>query len=195
METEVEKKEIFYFSKAGKENTSFTLDLAVERGKAADIPFIVVATRSGETAFLLADKAKKAGYNGSLVAVTYHAGFLGEDRLSLPPSKKEELEKLGVTVVISSHALSGVNRSFRQKFGGVSIPEVIAESYRRISEGFKVAIEIAIMAADGGAIPTDREVISLGGTGRGVDTGLVIKAAHQNSFFDLKVKEIFCYPK
>jgi hypothetical protein len=51
------------------------------------------------------------------------------------------------------------------------------------------------MAADAGAVPTTGDVVSLGGKGRGVDTALVLRPAHQNSFFQLKVKEILCFPK
>ena len=95
---------------------------------------------------------------------------------------------------MSSHA----KRSwplFPTEIWRVSIPEIIAESYRRISQGFKVAVEIAIMAADGGVIPTTDDVISMGGRGKGVDTAILLRAAHQNSFFDLKIKEILCLPR
>ena len=50
------------------------------------------------------------------------------------------------------------------------------------------------MAADAGLISTKENVIAMGGTGRGVDTALVIKPANVQSFFDLKVKEIICKP-
>ena len=50
------------------------------------------------------------------------------------------------------------------------------------------------MAADAGLIRTDEEIISIGGTKRGVDTALLLKAAHTQNFFDLKVKEILCKP-
>jgi hypothetical protein len=62
-------------------------------------------------------------------------------------------------------------------------------------EGLKVAVEVAVMAADAGLIPTDREVIAVGGTGRGADTAIVLKAAHMNNFFDLEVREIIAKPR
>jgi len=192
---EMEEKKIWYFPQSGPDNTLATLDIALRRAKELGIRYVVVASRSGDTVLSLERKSREIGYSGNLIMVTYHAGFSGGDSISFPPSRREELEKKGVKIVMSSHAFSGVSRSFRQKFGGVSIPEVIAESYRRISQGFKVAVEVAIMAADSGAIPTTEDVISMGGNSKGVDTAILLRAAHQNSFFDLKIKEIFCLPR
>lgn len=191
----MERKEIIYFEKPGAGNTDLTLDFALERAIQSGIEHLVVATSSGDTALKLLGKAKQRSFKGKLVAVTYHCGFNGGDSMSLLPEVKEKLVKEGVSVVISSHALSGVSRSFREKFGGLSIPEVIAESYRRISQGFKVAVEVAIMAADAGCVPTDREIISIGGSEKGADTALLLRAAHQNSFFKLKICEVLCFPK
>ncbi len=42
---------------------------------------------------------------------------------------------------------------------------------------------------------TTDDVISMGGRGKGVDTAILLRAAHQNSFFDLKIKEILCLPR
>jgi hypothetical protein len=191
----LEEASILYFSRSGPENTPLALERAIRRAKELELEYMVVASSSGETGLLLLEKARELRYQGKIVVVTYHAGFGGGDELSLSPMREAELRAAGAVVVRSSHALSGVSRSFRERFGGVSIPEVIAESFRRISEGFKVAVEVSIMAADAGAVPTTGDVVSLGGKGRGVDTALVLRPAHQNSFFQLKVKEILCFPK
>ncbi len=58
----------------------------------------------------------------------------------------------------------------------------------------KVAFEIAIMAADAGVVRTDEDVVSIGGTGRGADTAIVLAPVHTHNFFDIKVKEILCKP-
>ena len=93
-------------------------------------------------------------------------------------------------ILTCSHALSGVARSITNKFGGISHVEIIAQTLRLFGEGIKVAVEIAVMAADAGLIPTDREIIAAGGTGKGADAALVMQAAHMNNFFDLKIKEV-----
>ena len=51
------------------------------------------------------------------------------------------------------------------------------------------------MAADAALIPTDKDVIAIGGSYRGADAAIVLKAAHQNNFFELKIKEILCKPR
>jgi uncharacterized protein len=53
-----------------------------------------------------------------------------------------------------------------------------------------VAVEVAVMAADAGLVPTDREIIAIGGSGRGADAALVLKAAHMNNFFELEIREV-----
>jgi hypothetical protein len=51
------------------------------------------------------------------------------------------------------------------------------------------------MACDAGLVRTDEDVISMGGTGKGVDTALVIRPANSYHFFDLKVREVICKPR
>jgi len=72
---------------------------------------------------------------------------------------------------------------------------VVAETLRMFSQGIKVCVEISIMAADGGLLPTDSEIIAIGGTETGVDTAVVLKAAHQGNFFDLRIHEIIAMPR
>jgi hypothetical protein len=50
------------------------------------------------------------------------------------------------------------------------------------------------MAADAGVVRTDEDVVSIGGTGQGADTAIVLAPVHTHNFFDLKVKEILCKP-
>jgi hypothetical protein len=45
-----------------------------------------------------------------------------------------------------------------------------------------------------GLIPTDCDVICVGGTGRGADTAVVLRPAHMNRFFDLRVREVLFKP-
>jgi len=190
----VGEKKIYYFDQPGPANTQKTLELAIERAQELNVSTLIVATSSGETALQLSEIAQSFGYFGQIVAVTYHLGFYDKEEESISKRNRNLLAERRIPLVMSSHALSGVSRSFREKFGGLSIPEIIAESYRRISEGFKVTIEITIMAADAGFVSTYQDVIAIGGSSKGADTAVVLKPAHQNSFFDLKIREIICFP-
>jgi hypothetical protein len=68
---------------------------------------------------------------------------------------------------------------------------------RLMGQGFKVACEVAVMAADAGLVRTDEEIIAIAGVGRsgGADTALVVRAEPAHRFFDMKVKEILCKPR
>jgi hypothetical protein len=55
-------------------------------------------------------------------------------------------------------------------------------------------VEIAIMAADAGAIPI-ADIVAVGGTGSGSDTAVVIRPAHMNNFFDARIREIIVMPR
>jgi len=51
------------------------------------------------------------------------------------------------------------------------------------------------MAADAGFIPTSEPCISVGGAGRGADTAILLKPAHAQNFFDLRIIEILAKPR
>ena len=50
------------------------------------------------------------------------------------------------------------------------------------------------MSTDSGLISVKEDVISIGGTGRGADTALVLRPATVQDFFDVKVHEIIFKP-
>ena len=62
-------------------------------------------------------------------------------------------------------------------------------------QGMKVVVEITAMAADAGAVPVDRDVIAIAGSGRGADTAVVIKPAYSHNLFDVVVREIIAKPR
>ena len=179
-----------YFDKPGKDNTDQTLKLAAERGKELDIDEVVVASSSGKTAY----KAMELFEGCRLTVVTYHCGFKEPFKNRMPDEVRKGIESKGIRVIASSHALSGVERSVAQKNSGIYPVLLIADTLRLLGQGTKVAVEVAIMAADAGAL-TGADIISIGGSGSGADTALVLKPAHQNNFFDLRIREIICKPR
>lgn len=187
------ERKIVYFERPGYNNTMETLRLAVERCEELGIRYLVVASSSGETAMKAYDLVKDK--NIKLVVVTYHTGFYEEGVNSMKPEIEEFLRREGVTIVRQSHVLSGLERSFTRKFGGLSRTEAVAEALRALfGHGLKVCVEITIMAADSGAIPIE-EVVAVGGRSRGADTAVVVRPAHMNNFFDMQIKEIICMPR
>jgi uncharacterized protein len=187
----MEEKNINYFENPGAENTDKVIELVKERREELGIENIVVASVSGRTSVKVFESMPDA----KIVSITHHAGFRGGDELELEPEYVKKLESAGVPIYIGSHSLSGVGRGISNKFGGITPVEIIAGTLRLFSQGVKVCVEISIMAADSGLLPTDKEVIAIGGTAKGVDTAMVLKPAHMGNFFDLRINEIIAMPR
>jgi len=187
-------KEIVYFDQPGPGNTNAMIRAVVARREELGINHVVVASSSGATALKLCEALEGAGV--SLVSVAEHAGYDGGDAPSVSDEQRKAQEERGIEVLICAHTLSGVARSITRRFGGVSHVEIIAHTLRQFGgEGVKVAVEVAVMAADAGLVPTDREIIAVGGSGGGADTAIVLRAAHMNNFFDLEIREIIAKPR
>jgi hypothetical protein len=188
-------RSIFYFNQPGIENTDEIVEIVHQRLKEGDIKSVVVASSRGGTALKFARKMAK---ETNLVIVSSHPGFSSPGAWSFDLNALKELESMGCKVVKQSHILSGLERSFSNKFSGVSHTEALAEALRCLfGVGMKVAIECAIMAADSGAIPIEK-TIAVGGTssekGQGADCAIVVWPSHCNNFFDFRVLEILAKP-
>lgn len=186
---------VLYFDKPGRANTDLILAAAVKRALALGIDHLVVASNTGATGRRALDLCRELGFQGQLVVVAEHCGFKEPGVQMMPVEARRELEGAGVRVVVGTHALSSISRSYRLRWGGVDMLETIAEAYRRISQGFKVCIEISLMAADAGEIPVDRDVVAIAGSSGGADSAIVLRPTNQNRFFDLKVREIVGMPR
>lgn len=178
------------FDSPGKENTDETVRLAHERAVELGISEVVVATTTGSTAGRVLDVFE--GF--SVIAVTYHCGFRKPFETLIPQDARAVLEARGAKVVQATHALSGVERSFAKKFSGVYPVLVMAEVLRLFGQGVKVAVEVAIMAADAGVL-SGGDVVSIGGSARGADAALILKPASQSDVFDIKIREVICKPR
>jgi uncharacterized protein len=180
---EMEEK-ITYFETSGTENTEETLRLAIERAKARGIKKIILASTRGETARLAMEKV--AGTGVKMVVVPHQYGFGPGQRFD--PELVKELEKKGHKVHFSTMLFHTDN------FYGEKAPTIIANTLRAFCQGMKVAVEIILMAADGGCVAIGEQVIAVTGTGRGADTAVVAIASTSTQFSDFHVTEIICKP-
>jgi hypothetical protein len=159
---------MIYFAEPGPANTKKTLEIAAARVRELGLGHVVVASDTGETTLTLLDLVDASAIR--VVSVAEHAGAGGGDGQGLTDARRAKLEARGAKVFVGSHALSGVGRSISTKFKGISHTEIIAYTLRLFGcDGIKVAVEIAVMAADAGLVPTDRELLAIGGTGSGAD--------------------------
>lgn len=186
------KEQIIYLERPGPQNTEDVIDAVTAYIARSGLERVVVASTTGSTATKF---AKALENKAKLIVVTHHTGFSQEGAQRFDAEKRKKLELQGITVLTQSHVLSGVERSISRKFGGVSRVETISEALRSLlGHGLKVCVEIAIMAADAGAIPI-ADIVAVGGTGSGSDTAVVIRPAHMNNFFDARIREIIVMPR
>jgi len=178
-----------HWPEKGKMNTDDTVKAVLEKVEELGIKHVVVASNTGATA------EKFTGKGSEVVCVTHHVGFTGPGEDEMGREMRQKLQEQGVKLLTTTHLLAGVDRALRNKFEGVYPAEIVSSTLRLLGQGFKVAVEISVMALDAGLIPYGEEVIAVGGTGRGADAAIVVVPAHSSYFFDTKVKEIICMPR
>ena len=184
------EKKTIYFSAPGNRNTDELLETVKEYINRENIRNIVVASSTGETGA----KAAKAFRGSNTIIVTHHHGFQQPEKSELKEEFKTEIIKNGAKIYTGTHALSSAERAIRKTLGTVEPLELIAYTLRLMGEGTKVCVEITLMAADAGLIPTNQDVVAVGGTGDGADTALRIKPANATRLFDMKIREIIAKP-
>lgn len=180
-----------YFPRPGPKNTDQTLKSVVRRADELDIQNIVVATTTGRTGAM----ASRLFSSKNLVVVTHSTGFIRPNFQELLPEYRQKIEKAGAKLLTCQHAFGGINRAVRRKLDTYQLDEIVAYTLRLFGEGTKVAVEIALMAADAGLIPVAEPCISVGGTDRGADTAILLRAANAQNFYDLKIMEILAKPR
>jgi hypothetical protein len=179
-----------YFENPGRENTEEVLRIVRQRAEELGIKTIVVASTVGDTAV----KATEVFSGFKVIAVSHLAGFRAPNSQEFTEENRKIVENKGGIILTTTHLFSGLSAAMRKKFNTYIIGDIVANILRIFGEGMKVVCEIAVMAADGGLVRTDEDVIAIGGTGRGADTAVVLRPVNSGDFFDLKVKEILCKP-
>jgi len=158
-----------YYPAPGKENVDKTLALIKKTAEELGISDVVIASTTGFT-------AKKAleTFRGTEVKLT----FVGTARERFPSELIEELKQKGCNVCFS-HEVT------------YDYPDLMKMAYRRFCEGMKVAVEIAMIAAQQGYVSTDKDIISMGKW----DTAIVLKPSTSSRFEDLLIRELICKPR
>ena len=179
-----------YFENPGDENTEAVLKITRQRAEELGIKNIVVSSTRGDTAVMAMDILKGL----RVIVVTHVTGFKGPDVQQLTEESKKIVESKGGIVLTTTHAFGGLSKAMRSKHNMFVLGEVVSDTLRIFGQGLKVACEVALMAADSGLVNTEEDIIAMGGSSKGVDTAVVLKAVNTHNFFDLKVKEILCKP-
>ncbi len=186
---------VTYFERGGPHNTDMALEIAKKYADQFGVKDIIMASTTGTTAEKSVNVFDPASYN--LIVVTHSYYFTGtNNRQEFPEEKITSLKNKGIKFLVGTHAFAGVERSLRIALKQWGPVELMAKYFRTIfSQGTKVCLEIAIMAVDAGLIKDiERDVICIGGTGRGADTVCLIKPAPTSLFDKLRVKAFLAKP-
>src|SRR6056297_2139522 len=183
---------IIYFETPGKENTRKTLELSIQAAKTLDSKTILLSSTTGYSAEMALDLLDD---DLKLIVVGHSYGFKEPGKNEIDPKTVKRLQETkNAAVYFATHGFSGIEKSFSSKYGGIYPHRMIADALRIFSQGTKVLFEDMIMAADAGLVPIHEDIVSAGGTGRGLDTAMIIKTVHAGELFDSAVKRVLCLP-
>ena len=184
------RQSITYYMEKGKHNTRDVLELSKARALELGIKHVVVATSHAFTPVMAAEVFE--GTDIELIAVGLSASFR-EHAWDMTEEETAKVLACGVKVVKNMHAFSaGVEEAF---YGGKALQHVVGDTLSIICQGMKVSVEVAIMAAEAGFIPVDKEIISISGTDGGADTSIVMLPNYARKFKKIEVLEILCKPR
>ncbi len=159
---------------------------------------VVIASETGRSAIKALDIFKGSGIR--IVVVTHYPaktwGPKGDIPIGLKRNEyRRNLKKLldsNVTVVQGTRPFAPPSRTLNWDS---SLEGILDKTLELFGAGTKIAIEAAIMATDAGELSEDDEVISCGGTFKGLDTALLVKTTYSMNFFKkFEVKEIIAKP-
>ena len=175
---------ITYFENPGNENTGVVFDLVDRALKEEGISKVVIASTRGGTARYAMDRYK--GKDVRLIILPHQYGTSPQQRF--PAELVERAREEG-------HAVHFGTMPFAmRKVFGFSIGTAVADFLRVFCQGFKVCIELILIAGDAGLVAVGEKMIVVSGTGSGADTAMVATGATTCDLKDMHVSRILCKP-
>ncbi len=200
------KRTTVYFEKPGKEHTEETLKIALAAAKERNIDTVLISSTTGWTALEALKIFEDSGLR--LIFVTHQTGYREPGVQLMPTEVREKLEDAGAVVHTGTDVLTesvdvGMSRQRPAKMAPQEgrlpwivppVSTIVAHTLRLFSQGVKVCVEIAMMAADSGLISLDKPIITVAGSHAGSDTAMIITPASSNRIRDTKIHEILAKP-
>ncbi|HNW46432.1 MAG TPA: pyruvate kinase alpha/beta domain-containing protein [Thermotogota bacterium] len=190
-----------YYETAGSDCTRKTLERCVERLLNWDLstvesesPTLIIPSTTGRSALLALDLLS-AHPQIHLIVVGHRYGFREAGKNEIPDETQKKIRDRGYGLFFGTHLFTGLEKAVSNAYGGAYPHRLIADTLRIFSPGTKVLFEDTVMATDAGLVAPNRWVVAAGGTGRGLDTAMVIKSAHSDLFFQIRIREILCLPE
>lgn len=179
------KKTVHYFKDLKADSTSQVLSLIRGRAALGDISKIVIASTTGRTA---SAALEELGDEYKLVVIPHQFDFSEKNSNRFPEELTMRLREKGHSVHF------GTMLFHTDKLFGNNAPAVAADFLRTFGEGTKVCLEITLMSCDAGLVSQNELIIAAAGTGRGLDTALVLSPGSSRNLNKMKISEIICKP-
>lgn len=174
-------KPTFYFDKGGPEHTHATLQAAKERAIDLKPKAVIVTSTTGKTALEAAHIF--AGTDIRIIAAPFQK-HLWKKYSPLDPQLATECRKLGVEFLPDEPAVPMLDSER---------PDIV-NAWRTVSQGFKVALQVASMCVETGLLKACDYVISIGGSGEGADTVIAVQTYGYADVLKSNVTEIIAMP-
>ncbi len=180
-----------YFKECGEKNTERVLEIVFNKAKENEIDTVVLPSTRG----VVAKKALSMVPDDlKMVIVTHSVGFRETGGDEFDSNVRKDYENTQHKILTTTHLFRGIDGYFYKSKQGVYPPQIFAEALRLFGEGTKVAVEIAIMAADAGYVPVNNWIISAGGTGKGLDTAYILQACNSSDLTKFKFGKLLAIP-
>ncbi len=170
-----------YFEKGGPEHTQATLQAAKERQAELGTEAIVVTSTTGKTAL---EAARIFAGTGTRIIAAPFQKHLWEKYRPLDPQMAAECRELGVEFLPDEPVVPLLDEDR---------PDIV-NAWRTVSQGFKVALQVASMCVDTGLLKPAAAVISIGGSDWGADTAIAIRTYGYSDVLKSNVIEIIAMP-
>ena len=190
---------ITYFRYSGETNTDELLRLVRKRAIERGIFDVVIASETGLSALRAIEIFRDSKVK--ITVVTHYPSSVVSPKggMSIGINRKEyentrkTLEKEKIDIVQGTRPFVPPSRRGWEKS---SMEGIIDSTLELFGSGTKIAIETAIMATDAGKVNPGNEIISTGGTLRGLDTALIVRTCNSHELFKkFEVREIIAKPR
>ncbi len=197
--SKVIKRQVYYLEEPGAQNTRYVLEAVAKRLDMGDLKKVIVASTSGETALKFA-RALTGKAELICVSEAPYRREWGEKWPCLSKENQEELQKLGAIVIDKVPYVFHDSVLEAARWQTTSPERLMKETLYCFGQGLKVAVEVALIAVSSGYLEPYQDVIAVGGSGKGADTAIVLRATYPACMFDkdpakrLEIREIIAMP-
>ncbi|MBN2309849.1 MAG: hypothetical protein JXR94_12820 [Candidatus Hydrogenedentes bacterium] len=177
----MKRGETVYFEKGGPQNTEAALDAVRARVPELKPDAVVVATTSGRSALVAARALADTGVR--VIAVPFQKHLY--DKYGPPdPELAAQCRESGVEFLPEEPTVPMLD---------THRPDIV-NAWRTMSQGFKVALQVASMCVDLGMLDAGAHVIALGGSGEGADTAVAVHTYGYDDVLKSNVTGIIAMP-